>query len=116
MLVKGKTGSYAVLQVTAQHTLARQLSTAREHDQTYSTAIGTHGSARHFDLTFIDTQAMVAVDVCISGGQGDGSEWRDNMQQYRWRALANPDAHAKCYLSREMGFLQAQPLATHIAF
>jgi len=103
--------------LTVQHTHVRQLSTAFERmNQTYSTAIGTHGSARHFDLTFIDTQAMVAVDVCISGGQGDGSEWRDNMQQYRWRALASPDAHAECYLSREMGFLQAQPLATHIAF
>lgn len=43
-----------------QHTVtppcnARQLSTAFERvNQTYSTAIGTHGSARHFDLTFID--------------------------------------------------------------
>jgi len=53
----------------------------------------THGSARHFDLTSSDGQAMVAVDVCIADGHGDAAEWRDNMQQYRWRALANPDAH-----------------------
>jgi hypothetical protein len=88
-------------------------------NQTYSTAIGTHGSARHFDLTFVDCQAMVAVDVCIAGGQSDDAEWRDNSQQYRWRALAKSDAYTKCYrgyLSREMGVLQAQPRATHIAF
>jgi hypothetical protein len=53
---------------------------------------------------------MVAVDVCISGRQGNAPDWRDNMQQYRWRGLAKSDAHAKCYLSREMGVLQAQPL------
>jgi len=66
-------------------------------NQTYSTAIGTHGSARHFDLTSIDSQATVAVDVCIAGGKGDDAEWRDNSQQYRWRALAKSDAYTKCY-------------------
>lgn len=70
----------------------RQLSSV---NQTCSTAIGTHGSARHFDLTFIDSQAMVAVDVCIDGRPGDDAEWRDNMQQYLWRALAKSDAHTK---------------------
>ena len=82
--------------LTVQHTHVRQLSTAFERmNQTYSTAIGTHGSARHFDLTFVDTQAMVAVDVCIDSGQGCDAEWRDNMQQYRWRSLAKPDAHTE---------------------
>lgn len=82
-------------------------------NQTYSTAIGTHGSARHFDLTFVDSQAMVAVDVCIDGRHGDDAEWRDNMQQYLWRnPMLTPNAisHAK------WESLQAQPLATHVAF
>ena len=69
MLVKGKTGSYAVLQVAVQHTLARQLSTAQEHEPNLLHCDRhTHGSARHFNLTFIDSQAMVAVDVCIAWG------------------------------------------------
>lgn len=86
-------------------------------NQTYSTAIGTHGSARHFDLTFIDSQAMVAVDVCIDGRPGDDAEWRDNMQQYLSRALAKPDAHISNAISHaKWESLQAQPLATHVAF
>jgi hypothetical protein len=81
------------------HAHARQLSTAREHEPNLLHCDRhTHGSARHFDLTFIDSQAMVAVDVCIDGGQGDDAEWRDNMQQYRWRALAKADVHIKFYL------------------
>lgn len=65
MLVKGKTGFYSIAQCnTSMLDSFRQLESM---NQTYSTAIGTHGSARHFDLTFVDSQAMVAVDVCIAG-------------------------------------------------
>jgi hypothetical protein len=59
---------------------------------------------------------MVAVDVCIAGGRGNDAEWRDNMQQYLWRALASADGSHQCYLTREMASLEAQPLATHADF
>ena len=92
--------------MTAQHTHVRQLSTAFERmNQTYSTAIGTHGSARHFDLTFIDSQAMVAVDVCIAGGMAtmlSGAITCSNIVGELWRnpmlttnAISRLSHHAK---------------------
>jgi hypothetical protein len=80
--------------------LDARCSTAREHESNLLHCDRhTHGSARHFDFAF-EGQAIVAVDVCIACGRGDDAEWRDNMQQYRWRTLASADTHVKCYLTR----------------
>jgi hypothetical protein len=100
---------------TAWHSTTHLCFDARQFEsmnQTYSTAIGTH-MARPAISTSPSQVKQWWRSMCA---WPHDAEWRDNMQQYRWRALASTDAHVECYLTREMAFLKAQPLAVCMAF
>lgn len=96
MLVKGKTGFYSIAQCnTSMLDSFRQLESM---NQTYSTAIGAHMARPAISTSPSSTVKQWWRSMCASLGHGNDAEWRDNMQQYRWRALAKSDAYNKCYL------------------
>ena len=89
MLVKDKTGSYAVLQVAVQHTLARQLSTAQEHEPNLLHCDRHTWLGPPFRPHVEGQASNVAVDVCIANGRGEEADWCDNTHNISsdvWRA------------------------------
>jgi hypothetical protein len=63
--------------------------------------------------------SVVVVDLCVVSERGGDADWCDNMQQYSWRLWRlwrAPMLTFKCYLTREMASIEAQPLRAHLVF